>query len=112
MMGSASCESRLLRGTMMVEQLTHTRSCGALTPGEDCTCCLQERQNTQTAETMHAAWRKRAEEAEQDRDTLKACLAVAIQMTEAAWSELSYKERAELRPTLDCWKYALKTPNV
>lgn len=55
----------------MNEQLTHTRSCAALTPGEDCTCCLKERQNTQTAETMHAAWRKRAEEAEQELAELK-----------------------------------------
>ena len=96
----------------MTEQLTHTRSCAALTPGETCTCCLQERQNTQTAETMHAAWRKRAEEAEMERDRLAECLSDAVKMTEAAWSELSYRERAELKPTLDCWRAALKTPNA
>ena len=96
----------------MTEQLTHTRSCAALTPGETCTCCLQERQNTQTAETMHAAWRKRAEEAEMERDRLAECLSEAVKMTEAAWSELSYSERAELKPTLDCWRAALKTPNA
>lgn len=95
----------------LTEQLTHTRNCDALTPGETCTCCLKERQNTQTAETMHTAWRKRAAEAEQERDRLAECLGEAIKMTEAAWSELSYRERAELKPTLDGWRAAMKTPN-
>ena len=54
----------------MTEQLTHTRSCDALTPGEACTCCLKERQATQSAMELYAAWRKRAEEAEQ-RSTVR-----------------------------------------
>lgn len=46
--------------------LTHTRSCPALTNGDDpCTCGLEFRIQLQTEQTMHAAWRKRAEEAEQ-----------------------------------------------
>ena len=51
----------LLRG-----KLGHTRSCPALTPGddEDCTCGLIWRVRLQTEMTMHNAWRKRAEEAE------------------------------------------------
>lgn len=48
----------------MTETLTHTRSCPALTPGEDCRCGLEWRVALQTEQTMHAAWRKRAEEAE------------------------------------------------
>lgn len=46
--------------------LTHARSCPALTPmsDADCTCGLQWRIALQTEQTMHAAWRKRAEEAE------------------------------------------------
>lgn len=43
--------------------LEHTRSCGALT-GRDCTCGLAWRIRLVTEQEMHAAWRKRAEEAE------------------------------------------------
>lgn len=48
------------------EQLTHTRSCGQLSPtyGERCTCALAERIQIQTVETLLAAWQKRAYEAE------------------------------------------------
>ncbi len=42
----------------------HGINCAARNPSQDCTCGLQSRQETQTAETMYAAWRKRAEEAE------------------------------------------------
>lgn len=46
--------------------LEHTRSCPSLTPGDGpCTCGLEFRIQLQTEQTMHAAWRKRAEEAEQ-----------------------------------------------
>lgn len=51
-------------GEAVAQTLTHTRSCAALNPHEECTCCLKERQQTQTAETMAAAWRKRAMEVE------------------------------------------------
>lgn len=44
------------------DTMTHTRSCNALTPGEDCTCCLEVRKALGTEQAMHAAWRKRAEE--------------------------------------------------
>lgn len=51
--------------TMTKVTLTHTRSCPSLTPGEGpCTCALEERKALATEQTMHAAWRKRAEEAE------------------------------------------------
>lgn len=46
------------------DTMTHTRSCNALTPGEDCTCCLEVRKALGTEQAMHAAWRKRAEEDE------------------------------------------------
>ena len=46
-------------------QLEHTRSCAYWsTDDKDCTCCLHERIHTQTAETLLAAWQKRATEAE------------------------------------------------
>ena len=50
----------------MSETLQHTRSCPALTPGndEECTCGLRWRIELQTEREMHNAWRKRAEEAE------------------------------------------------
>lgn len=46
--------------------LTHTRSCDALIPGneESCTCALRWRIRLRTEMEMHNAWRKRAEEAE------------------------------------------------
>lgn len=43
--------------------LEHTRSCGTLT-GRDCTCGLAWRIRLATEQEMHAAWRKRANEAE------------------------------------------------
>lgn len=50
---------------LQAQTLTHTRSCPALTPGEDdCTCGLRWRIYLQTEQEMHNAWRKRAEEAE------------------------------------------------
>ena len=48
----------------MAEPLTHTRSCVGDTFDHDCTCGLKWRIALQTEQTMHAAWRKRAEEAE------------------------------------------------
>jgi hypothetical protein len=47
-------------------ELEHTRSCPELTPGSDdfCTCGLEFRKQLSTEREMHAAWRKRAEEAE------------------------------------------------
>jgi hypothetical protein len=46
--------------------LAHTRSCPELTPGSEdrCTCGLEFRKALATEQTMHLAWRKRAEDAE------------------------------------------------
>ena len=50
----------------------HTRSCPALTPlGDACTCGLYWRIRLSTEITMHAAWRKRAEEAEEAETSLR-----------------------------------------
>jgi len=49
------------------KQLEHGMNCGARSIAfgdNDCTCCLAERIATQTAETLLAAWQKRANEAE------------------------------------------------
>lgn len=43
--------------------LEHSRSCPALYR-DACTCCLEWRIKLSTERTLHAAWRKRAEEAE------------------------------------------------
>ena len=59
--------------------IEHTRSCPALGlseprgPGtsEDCTCCLRWKIALQTEQTMHVAWRKRAEEAEAENADIK-----------------------------------------
>lgn len=50
----------------LLTDLTHTRSCPALTLGhdEECTCGLIWRIRLRTEMEMHNAWRKRAEEAE------------------------------------------------
>jgi hypothetical protein len=46
------------------ETLTHSRSCSYFNDEIGCTCCLEERRALTTERAMHAAWRKRAEEAE------------------------------------------------
>ncbi len=53
--------------------LEHTLSCPMLTPNsdDDCTCGLSERIKTQTAETLLAAWQKRAYEAESTIEELE-----------------------------------------
>ena len=52
----------------MSETLTHGMNCPALIPLNDdhCMCGLTWRVKLQTEQTMHSAWRKRAEEAEAD----------------------------------------------
>ena len=44
--------------------LAHRRNCGYFDQEIGCTCCLKERTALRTEQEMHAAWRKRAEEAE------------------------------------------------
>jgi hypothetical protein len=58
----------------LLEDLTHTRSCPALTPGNDgdCTCGLKWRIRLRTEIEMHNAWRKRAEEAEAPNNLITA----------------------------------------
>lgn len=55
------------------DDLTHSRSCSVWDIDIGCTCCLAERKRVAelesalgTEQTMHAAWRKRAEEAERE----------------------------------------------
>lgn len=63
----------------LLEDLTHTRNCPALTPlhEEDCVCGLMWRIRLRTEMEMSNAWRKRAQEAEacvNSFDTLRAAL--------------------------------------
>lgn len=55
------------------QKLTHERACPALARPleDDCTCGLQWRIQLQTEQTLHAAWRKRAEEAEAELAILR-----------------------------------------
>lgn len=74
-------------------KLTHGRCCSAgYDLDADCTCGLQYRIYLQTEQEMHAAWRKRAEEAE-------AALAVANAARDAQWER-------ELRQELHHWTEA------
>lgn len=57
------------------EEMTHTRSCGYFDDEVGCTCCLKERIALSTEQTMHRAWRKRAEEAEAALASAQAVLA-------------------------------------
>jgi hypothetical protein len=57
-----------------METLKHSMNCAALSVHADpidCTCGLQWRIALQTEQTMHAAWRKRAEEAEKQLRSLR-----------------------------------------
>lgn len=42
-----------------------------------------------------------------ERDELRSCLSRAIEMSEEAWSDLTYRERAMLKPTIDQWRKAV-----
>lgn len=61
---------------MLKTEMSHTRSCANLASrDEECTCGLRWRIELQTEREMHAAWRKRAEEAEAriNDDTVRIC---------------------------------------
>ena len=71
----ADCQAQVADTQAQVERLhsfiepsahlEHGRNCAVRSIGnDDCTCCLKERTQTQTAETMRRAWTKRAIEAE------------------------------------------------
>lgn len=57
---------RAIEAASVSTDMSHSRSCPALIPlsDNDCTCGLTYRIALRTEQTMHAAWRKRAEEAE------------------------------------------------
>jgi hypothetical protein len=60
----------------MLGKLQHYTNCAERNPmsEEFCTCGLIYRQYLQTEQAMHAAWRKRAEEAESKLDSLREAL--------------------------------------
>lgn len=72
----AEKESAWTKTQPMTGHLEHYRSCPELNPRSEefCTCGLIYRQYLQTEQTMSAAWRKRAEEAEAERDALRGLL--------------------------------------
>jgi len=72
--GKAEAEVRRLSNPItLTEQLTHGRNCAGLIPADedDCTCGLRWRIQLQTEQNLHAAWMKRATEAEQDNKALR-----------------------------------------
>ena len=68
-----TAEIERLTPKLLEGQLSHGMNCSALTPGhdDDCTCGLKWRISLQTEQTMSSAWRKRAEEAEQQLERRK-----------------------------------------
>ena len=74
------------------EPLQHGMNCGALSVHSDssaCTCGLHWRKQLQTEQAMHAAWRKRAEEAE------KTLLAAGNEISELSMIATNIETRAE-----------------
>lgn len=71
----------------MKEKLQHSMNCGATGfdgyDAGECTCGLQWRISLQTEQTMHAAWRKRATEAEARITSLEIAANVLIDYCEA-----------------------------
>ena len=63
------------RNELLRPPFTHTRSCVALTPGNDesCTCGLHWRIQLATRITLQDAWTKRATEAETEVARLQDC---------------------------------------
>ena len=45
--------------------------------------------------------------AQAENKELRFCLSRAIEMTDEAWSDLTYRERAMLKPTIDQWRAAI-----
>ena len=64
---------RLQNPVTLTDTLTHSRTCSAGHDlDSDCTCGLDYRVQLQTSQTLHAAWIKRASEAEQQVAALEA----------------------------------------
>jgi hypothetical protein len=72
-----------MTGSDMVAEIEHTRTCDhwQSADGSTCTCCFKERVALSTEQTMHAAWRKRAEQAERERDKAGAALEPVANMS-------------------------------
>lgn len=75
-------------GVVSAAPLAHARSCGmtgtqTTNAHEECSCCLKERIAVQTEQTMHAAWRKRAEEAEAANEEARELLRNVVNLIEA-----------------------------
>lgn len=95
--------------------LFHTQSCpawrnehGVEVHRTDCTCGLRYRIELSTERTMHAAWRKRAEEAEAENTALRARVAAlegALRESEDA-VKLDDKTREASRAVSDAITYA------
>lgn len=47
-----------------------------------------------------------------DAERLRTCLLRAIEMSDEAWSDLTYRERAMLKPTIDQWRNAARKEGV
>jgi hypothetical protein len=79
-------ETDIMAGLMdEAGNLTHARSCSAGYTDNPCTCALNERKALSTEQAMHAAWRKRAEEAEAALTTAHAAGAAETERKIVAW---------------------------
>ena len=87
-LAALEAENKRLRNPVtLTDTLTHSRTCSAgYDLDSDCTCGLDYRVQLQTSQTLHAAWIKRASEAEQQVAALEAQLA-AMTVDRNLWQE-------------------------
>ena len=60
-----------------------------------------------TASTFEQLERE-LEETKAENEKLRRCLLRAIEMSDEAWPDLTYRERAMLKPTIDQWRNAAR----
>jgi len=76
---------------MMSERESHGMNCAHRSDSDEpCTCACRYHAAVDTERTMHAAWRKRAEEAEIENADLRAKLAAATKTLGEAGDEISH----------------------
>jgi hypothetical protein len=89
------------------EELQHTRTCTYWESEEGCSCSLEYRVQLQTEQTMHAAWRKRAEEAEQALAAMHSLSPEQERCPECEHASHAGKE-CDVDPCI-CGRYAVNT---
>lgn len=74
----------------MSDREAHGMNCAYRSDSDEpCTCACRYHAAVDTERTMHAAWRKRAEEAERENADLRARLDAAEQDRDVAWADIA-----------------------